>query len=288
MKHWVAGWTTVEHIPQWAKDQWFEEFKELATWDPIHTPVIRSIFFQKCRDKLNDGWYNVRHSRCKEGLRFLKRHKVDEGLVWYAVNSDKIDKISERNKQNSKDIDARIHRGGRKGADIHYAELEIELGRIVYCHDMWDRLKKKLDGPYVCETAAEKADLLQKSHDTLKEKYGDRVPQAMDFELGSQIIGTNKRTKLPKIMGAAATLVEGSKFNRIASLKIGSSSPTDPSPQIDALTQQVSQLNQKHEEMMQFQVQQQHVIINLTQALLKAGTSQPQRTERDEDTESSD
>ncbi|CAM8922181.1 unnamed protein product [Rhodiola kirilowii] len=55
---------------------------ELATWDAKHTPEIKRIFFEKCRTKLNDGWYNLRHSRCKEGLRFLKRHEVDEGLLW--------------------------------------------------------------------------------------------------------------------------------------------------------------------------------------------------------------
>ncbi|CAM8940898.1 unnamed protein product [Rhodiola kirilowii] len=286
-KHWVAGWTTVDHIPQWGKDQWFEEFKLLATWDANHTADIKSIFFEKCRTKLNNGWYNVRHSRSKEGLKFLKRHEVDAGLVWYAINADKIQQISERNKVNSKDIEARTHRGGPKGTDVHYGELEIELGRKVYCHDMWERLKKKPGGTYVSDAAAEKAVLLEKAHGDLKEKYGDSIPHAMDFEVGSQIIGYNKRTKLPNIIGTAATLFEGFKFNRIASLHIGSSSAT-PCPQLDVVSEQMTQLQQQHQQMMQILLQQQQLIMNLTQEKFKASTSQPQHPEQDEDIESTD
>ncbi|CAM8892714.1 unnamed protein product [Rhodiola kirilowii] len=110
----------------------------------------------------------------------------------------------------------------------------------------------------------------------------------MDFEGGSQIIGYNKRTKLPKIIGTAATLVEGSKFNRIASLRIGSTS-SPPCPQLDVVAQEVTQLQKQHQQMMQIQIQQQQVIINLTQTLLKATTNaQPPHPSQNEDIESSD
>ncbi|KAL9689639.1 hypothetical protein QQ045_010027 [Rhodiola kirilowii] len=36
-KHWVEGWTTISTCEQWAKDQWFEELKALATWDEKHS-----------------------------------------------------------------------------------------------------------------------------------------------------------------------------------------------------------------------------------------------------------
>ncbi|KAL9667034.1 hypothetical protein QQ045_001379 [Rhodiola kirilowii] len=46
-KHWVAGWTTISTCEQWAKDQWFEEFKALATWDEKHSCKIAFIKLSK-------------------------------------------------------------------------------------------------------------------------------------------------------------------------------------------------------------------------------------------------
>ncbi|KAL9666888.1 hypothetical protein QQ045_001232 [Rhodiola kirilowii] len=154
-KHWVAGWTTIQYCDESAKEQWFEEFKARVTWEPKHTTEIKRIFFEKCRKKLNDGWYNLHHSRCKEGLKFLKRHEVDEGLIWYIRNADLVKKNSERNKINSKGIEARVHRGGAKDTDEVYEELEITL-EVVYCRDIYNRLKKKPDESYLCEDGQEK------------------------------------------------------------------------------------------------------------------------------------
>ncbi|CAM8965060.1 unnamed protein product [Rhodiola kirilowii] len=281
-KHWVAGWTTISTCEQWAKDQWFEEFKALATWDEQYTPIIQSIFFEKCRNKLGNGWWNLRHARTAEGLKFLKRHEVDQGFVRYIENSELIEKMSVRNKENSKAIEARLHVGGAKSADVHFEELTASLGRVVCCHEMYDKLRKKPDESYVSVDAAEKAQKLKAAHDTLKVKYDGQVPQAVDFEVGADIIGTNIRTGLPLIIASAATLVEGSKYQRLANLRTASYEPSS-STQLAALSQQVTQLQQNHEQMMDFQQKQQEIILNLTQALLKATSSQPPNRNEDEE-----
>ncbi|KAL9673181.1 hypothetical protein QQ045_029435 [Rhodiola kirilowii] len=123
-KHWVAGWTTIERCEQWAKDLWFEEFQAKARWHEDHTPAIKAIFFKKCRKKLNDVWYNLRHARTAEGIMFLKRHEVQAGLMWYYRNAVYINKISDRNKINSQGKDGRcIHMGDAKAAHIDFEEL---------------------------------------------------------------------------------------------------------------------------------------------------------------------
>ncbi|KAL9686118.1 hypothetical protein QQ045_023573 [Rhodiola kirilowii] len=122
--------------------------------------------------------------------------------------------------------------------------------------------------------------LLKEAHDALSGEYDGRVSQPVDIEVGSQKLRLNKRTKLQKYVGFAATLVESLKFQRLGSQRIASSD-------LSTCLQLVVSIHQ----MMQLQLQQQQqqqVITGLMQALLKANSSQLRRHEEDEDIESSD
>ncbi|KAL9667181.1 hypothetical protein QQ045_001816 [Rhodiola kirilowii] len=97
-------------------------------------------------------------------------------------------------------------------------------------------------------------------------------PKLWIFEVGSRVLGMNKRNKLPRVIGGGLAVPEpwfpANCF--IASFHYGTTS------QLDAVVQQLTQL------------QQQHIIIKLMQTLRSATSSHPQPQEEDGDMQSID
>ncbi|KAL9685492.1 hypothetical protein QQ045_022942 [Rhodiola kirilowii] len=83
---------------------------------------------------------------------------------------------------------------------------------------------------------------LKEALDVLQINYDGRpIRQAVDFEVGSRVIGMNKRTRLPRVIDTAATLVEGSQFQSLGSQPTVSSHPSTTS-QLDVVVHQLTQL----------------------------------------------
>ncbi|KAL9687362.1 hypothetical protein QQ045_031762 [Rhodiola kirilowii] len=94
--------------------------------------------------------------------------------------------------------------------------------------------------------------LLKEAHDALSGEYDGRVSQPVDFEVGSQKLRLNKRTKLQKYVGFAAILVESLKFQRLGSERIASSD-------LSTCLQLVVSIHQMMQLQLQLQLQQQQL-----------------------------
>ncbi|KAL9688507.1 hypothetical protein QQ045_032929 [Rhodiola kirilowii] len=233
-KHWEAGWTTISTCSRRAREQWFKEFSMLAKWDENKTPIIKRIFNSKCHKKLIESWYNARHRRSLEGPKWLKPHEVRAGIQYYLDHPEDLEKISARNKKNSEGSDGRcVHLGGNKASHVHKARMTTALKKTIYCYDMYVRLKMKPDGTFVEEDGARKAEELLLASDALRSRFGDAIPEALDLEMASQIIGLSKRDRLPKVVRSIATSLPGSKFySQPISLSQPSTSAADLGSQV--------------------------------------------------------
>ncbi|CAM8949995.1 unnamed protein product [Rhodiola kirilowii] len=82
--------------------------------------------------------------------------------------------------------------------------------------------------------------------DALRSRFGDAIPEALDLEMASQIIGLSKRDGLPKVVRSVATSVPSSKFySQPNSLSQSSTSTADLASQVRDVMQEIQQQNQE-------------------------------------------
>ncbi|CAM8968924.1 unnamed protein product [Rhodiola kirilowii] len=216
-KKFEAGWTTISTVPQWARERWFEEFQRLATWNPQLTPLVYRIFMKKCGKILRDGWHNLRAGRSTEGPVFSNPAATVKAIAKFKIDS-KLKALSDRNKisrRGKKDNPSR-HSGGRYPPFVHRDKLSIILKRTVYCNDMYKRLKIGKDGTYLDKDGATIESDLEATFRALQERFNGEIPEAEDLEASAPILGYSQRTGLPRVIGSAATLVIGSRFQAMS------------------------------------------------------------------------
>ncbi|KAL9662825.1 hypothetical protein QQ045_027659 [Rhodiola kirilowii] len=149
----------------------------LATWNPQLTPLVYRIFMKKCGKILRDGWHNLRAGRSTEGPVFSNPAATVKAIAKFK---------------------------------------SIILKRTVYCNDMYKRLKIGKDGTYLDKDGATIESDLEASFRALQERFNGEIPEAEDLEASAPILGYSQRIGLPRVVGSAATLVIGSRFQAMS------------------------------------------------------------------------
>ncbi|CAM8914081.1 unnamed protein product [Rhodiola kirilowii] len=175
------------------------------------------IFMKKCGKILRDGWHNLRAGRSTEGPVFSNPAATVKAIAKFKIDS-KLKALSDRNKisrRGKKDNPSR-HSGGRYPPFVHRDKLSIILKRTVYCNDMYKRLKIGKDGTYLDKDGATIESDLEATFRALQERFNGEIPEAEDLEASAPILGYSQRTGLPRVIGSAATLVIGSRFQAMS------------------------------------------------------------------------
>ncbi|KAL9690725.1 hypothetical protein QQ045_011133 [Rhodiola kirilowii] len=123
--------------------------------------------------------------------------------------------------------ESRYHTPSRASSSSNYVR-EIILKRFPNCLDMYKRLKVGKDGTYFDINGAEIEAQLEAALRALQEN-GQAITEAEDLEASAPILGYSQRTGLPFVVGHAATMVPGSRFQSISSQENVTSQSTSQS-----------------------------------------------------------